>query len=400
MANGSTYGYSRQLKSGRWQAVHTVDGRQVNVTPGITYDTQTEADAALAAARTDRNRGQWQDPNRETPAFGAFAAAYIRSGGSRGYLGPRTKELYRSLLTDLADFAGVPIGDIRTRDIKQWRAARLEAYADRKAEPLVGGGQRRALGERRVEQALRFMKAVLQSAVDDEDEPLLQRNPAKLSKIKPVKRQHKPPLLSLDELERVIDAHPPHLRPVLWVTAASACRVSEVIALRRRDFDPATGRLAIERQTVVYTDDDDLDDQGKPKRKTETKNVKAEDERPPVYLVEHVAEMLRQLPATGQPDDLLFHNVRGQALTKNAIEQAWSKARGATAIHPLHTFHGLRGLHLTVYAGVPGVTIPDIKARAGHASWDAAKEYQSAQHHLSPAARRALVRALIRSEED
>ena len=90
-----SYGAVRRLPSGRWQSSYMgPDGRR-HLAPA-TFDTKGDADAWLAAQRTDISRGDWQRPTpaRQVPALAAYAASWL---GTRELTG-RTRTEYGKLL--------------------------------------------------------------------------------------------------------------------------------------------------------------------------------------------------------------------------------------------------------------------------------------------------------------
>jgi len=80
--------------SGRWRVRYRVDGRVVN---GGTYETKRDARAALAAAQTDLNRGQWSDPRLGARTFVEAFEALLDHRQSLGKVRPATVEGYRSI---------------------------------------------------------------------------------------------------------------------------------------------------------------------------------------------------------------------------------------------------------------------------------------------------------------
>ena len=121
---------------------------------------RTEAEQWLSVVESDLLRGTWIDPAAGRAGLGDYAEQWINE---RPGLAPKTRVLYGGLLrlhiTPKLD--GVSVGDLTPARVRTWR------------KELLDGGT----GAVTVAKACRLLKAVLNTAVDDE---LIRRNPCRI----------------------------------------------------------------------------------------------------------------------------------------------------------------------------------------------------------------------------
>lgn len=163
MANNSgrkrRFGATRQLPSGRWQ-IRYPDPVTKQLRPGErTFDTKGEAEIALSVIEADQVRGRWTDPDAGKVNFGEFADEWLRDRK----LADTTRERYAvSIRLYLKPtFGAGTVADITPSRVRSWRAK------------LLTGGS----GEPSVVKAYQILRAILNTAVDDE---LIQRNPCRI----------------------------------------------------------------------------------------------------------------------------------------------------------------------------------------------------------------------------
>ncbi len=117
-----SYGAVRPLPSGRFQASYIgPDGRRHPAED--TFDTKGDADAWLAAQRTDIARGEWRRPGPRRPAaanFGTYAATWLATRDLTG----RTRDEYRKLLERhlMPTFGELDLDEITPAMVRQWHA--------------------------------------------------------------------------------------------------------------------------------------------------------------------------------------------------------------------------------------------------------------------------------------
>ncbi|MFD8419826.1 hypothetical protein [Streptomyces sp. NPDC059466] len=152
------------------------------------------------------------DPGAGKIRFGEYATAWL---GDRK-LAARSRERHESVirLYLLPTFGEHLLSSITTGQVRAWRTA----YLTRTGEPTVV-------------KAYRIMRAVLNTAVDDE---LIRRNPCR---IKGADRYDVPerPVLSVAEVYAVADAMAPRYRLLVLMAAFTGLRFGEPASLRRRE---------------------------------------------------------------------------------------------------------------------------------------------------------------------
>src|ERR1039458_8898064 len=84
----NSFGSTRQLPSGRWQATYRFEGHEFAAP--TTYDTKRLADTFLAATRTDIERKTWTDPRLTKESFKVVAEEWLESNPDK-----RTSSLAR-----------------------------------------------------------------------------------------------------------------------------------------------------------------------------------------------------------------------------------------------------------------------------------------------------------------
>lgn len=150
----------------------------------MTFGTRTEARRWLSMVEADLVRGTWDDTKVEDEPLGHYADRWITE---RPGLSERSVELYEGLLRL---HIGPPLGAVGLRKItpgmvRAWR------------QGLLDGG----LGPSTVSKAYRLLRAVLNTAADDE---LIRRNPCRI-KGAGVEHPAERPVLTLAEVMRLAD---------------------------------------------------------------------------------------------------------------------------------------------------------------------------------------------------
>ena len=359
--NRSSFGSTRRLTSGRWQARYPdADGRPM--TAPRTFDTKADAEAHIAQVRADRSRGTYLDPRKGERALRDFASDWIENGGSRGTLAPRTRALYLDLLNRHIDppLGSKSLNAITPEVVRSWRTNLRKELIARAATKTKSGGKRVAKGEARTRQAYALLRSIMATA---EADGLIGKNPCQIKGAGIAKAPERP-LLSLAQFSALVEAHPEHMRPALHLAMGAHLRLGELIGLRRGDLDLKAATLTIERQVVA---------DGAEPTPTKTGTTRTVD-LPAVtvaLLTEYLATAGKALP--GAP---LFARPDGRAFTRSMVTQAWRKARASVGLVGVH-FHDLRHAGLTLSAQA-GATTAELMKRAGHTTSAAAMVYQHA----------------------
>ena len=151
-------GSVRVLRSGRVQVRYTGPDGMRRTAPQ-TFATRTLARRWLALTEADIVRGVWRNPGTGIEPLKNYAARWVAERD----LSERTRELYRGLL----DRQIVPfIGDL---DLLAITAARVRSWR----KDLISSG----VGASTVAKAYRLLRAILNTATDDE---VIVRNPCRI----------------------------------------------------------------------------------------------------------------------------------------------------------------------------------------------------------------------------
>lgn len=369
------FGSTRKLPSGRIQARYVCPTCEAMHPLRLTFDTLTDADAALSNVRSDIAREKYVCPVERKAAedaarkagqpFSDFAETWLaarrRTDGSP--LRERTRLLYRRILDRelLPAFGSMPVDQISRRQVRDW-------WQSLPADRRTGNAHAYAL-----------LRTILGSAVEAE---LLPANPATIKGAGQTKRQRSIEPATVPELDAIAAAMPDAYRMAVQLAGWCALRFGEVAELRRRDVSPDGTTLRV-RRAMTYRDGQTW--VGAPKSDAGRRDVTV-----PPHLHDALREHVQQHAQPGK-DGLLFPGVRtltgskctcghsgctGGHLMATTMQKWFDQARRA-AERPDLRFHDLRHTGLTLAAHA-GATLPDLMKRAGHSSVDAAQVYMHA----------------------
>jgi integrase len=293
-------------------------------------------------------RGVWLDPHRSGVTLQDYSQAWLAERTVRGRpLAVRTRETYRHSLDRwvLPTLGGLPLDRITPAAVRSWHA-QISA----------------ATGPTATRQAYAVLRAILATAVADD---ALARNPCRIAGAGQARSEERP-LLDLDQVERLADAMPVHLRGLVDLAFWGHLRLGELLALRLDDVSVDAGTVTVRRQ-IVETDAGPQE--GAPKAGSQ-RTVHL-----PPQGVDALAEHLR-LRGPALPTARLFVRQDGTALRAHHMHAAWTTARRAASLPGAH-LHDLRHAGLTM-AAQSGATLAEVMRRAGHSSSRAAMIYQHA----------------------
>ncbi|WP_428953059.1 tyrosine-type recombinase/integrase [Streptomyces sp. cg35] len=337
------FGSARQLKSGRWQVRYRDPGTGQLRSAEETYATKRDAEVALTHIEADITRGQWSDPDAGKVHFGPYATAWLKDRK----LAARSRERHESVirLHLLPTFGARSLASITTAQIRAWRTACL----DRTGEPTVV-------------KAYQIMRAILNTAVDDE---LIRRNPCR---IKGADQYDVPerPVLTVPEVYAVADAIAPRYRLLVLFAAFTTLRFGELASLRRRDVDTENAALTVRRaqaemQTGALFDKAPKSDAGV---------------RPVAFPIELLPDVRLHLDAYAGPgrDGHVFLGPQGGQLRRSNFRGDWIDARKKAGLTVDAHFHDLRHTGNTLAAS--GASLRELMTRMGHSTPRAALIYQ------------------------
>jgi integrase len=337
------FGRLRKLPSGRFQARYLgPDG--VDRPAPVTFATKRDADDWLAERQAEVRGGEWQDPEVGAVNFETYASQWVVERGLR----PTTAELYRRLLRlhILPTFGARDLDEITPPRVRSWRAERLEAT-----------------GETTVAKAYRLLKAILQTAVDDE---LIRRNPCR---IKGAGQESAPerPVATIDQVYALADAVGPRWRLMVFLGSFATLRPEELAELRRGDVDLDAGTIRITLASPELTTGRRVT--GDPKSAAGRRTLIL-----PAFL--H-AELRRHVEwfVEKEPDGLLFVGEKGAPFRRTSFGRKWGRARTKVGMSPGFRFYDLRHTGNTLAADT-GAKLKDLMVRMGQSSVRAALIYQ------------------------
>lgn len=333
------FGRVRKLPSGRYQARYRgPDG--IDRPAPRTFASKTDAERWLIRVEAEIIRDSWRNPNLGRVRLADYLNEWICQ---RPGLRPRTVDLYgwlsrRYLVPALGDRM---LCDLTPGIIRAWHAE------------LVAGG----VGRTMVAKAYRLLRAVLNTAVDDE---LIARNPCR---IKGAGAEHAPerPTATVAQVLRLADNVPARFRALVLLAAFTSLRYGELAALRRRDIDSDCTTVTV-RASLVERPGGVLV-LGPPKTAAGRRTVTV-----PAAMRADIRDHLDAYAAEDDPQALVFTGAKGAALRRGNFHRAvrWSEVTARVGLHGFH-FHDLRHTGNTL-ASQSGASLADLMARMGHSS--------------------------------
>ncbi len=180
----------------------------------ITFETTADADDWLAERQTEIRWGEWRDPEAGAVSFRAYADKWVEERE----LAPLTRDLYHYLLDKhLFAFAESDLDEITAPRVREWRADRL----------------RTANAKTMTAKAYRLLKAIMETAVDDE---LVTRNPCRIKGVGKEKAAERR-IATVAQVDALANAVGMRWRLMVYLGAYGPMRPEELAGLRRRDVD-------------------------------------------------------------------------------------------------------------------------------------------------------------------
>jgi hypothetical protein len=221
------FGYVRKLPPGRFQASFIGPPGARQTAPG-TFRTKTDADRWLAAVEADILRGAWLNEDLGREPFGNYARRWLRD---HPRIGPRYRETCeRNLRPHLVPLYDVPLRALTPAVVREWYSSALR-----------GSG-----GRISIQQAYRFLRAVMNTAVRD---GAIVKNPCQIAGAG-TDRAKERPVASPAEVAALVEAITPRYRAAVLLAAWCGLRRGEVLGLRRDDVDLVTGCVIVRRNRV------------------------------------------------------------------------------------------------------------------------------------------------------
>ncbi|WTO36044.1 site-specific integrase [Streptomyces achromogenes] len=337
------FGAIRRLPSGRYQARYPGPDGVMRPAPE-TFATIADADDWLAEKQTEIRRGEWRDPEAGAVSFRAYADKWV----AERELAPLTRDLYRYLLDKyLAAFADSDLDEITAPLVREWRAERLRVTG---AKTMTA-------------KAYRLLKAIMETAVDDE---LITRNPCRIKgagKEKAAERR----IATVAQVDALAEAVGMRWRLMVYLGAYGPMRPEELAGLRRRDIDLDNLRIKVRLAEPERMNGRRV--RGETKSEAGTRTVIL-----PAFLRRELRWHLESYAEPG-PDGLIFVGEKGAPFRRSTFGRKWRKARETVGMPEGFRFYDLRHTGHTLSTR-SGATLKDTMVRAGQSSEKAALIYQ------------------------
>jgi integrase len=310
----------------------------------VTFETKADADDWLAERQTEIRRGEWRDPEAGAVSFQAYADKWV----DERELAPLTRDLYRYLLDKhLFAFAESDLDEITAPRVREWRADRLRTS---NAKTMTA-------------KAYRLLKAIMETAVDDE---LITRNPCRIKgagKEKAAERR----IATVAQVDALAEAVGMRWRLMVYLGAYGPMRPEELAGLRRRDVDLDNLRVRVRLAEPERMNGRRV--QGDTKSEAGTRTVIL-----PAFLHRELRWHLESYAEPG-PDGLIFVGEKGAPFRRSTFGRKWRKARETVGMPEGFRFYDLRHTGHTLSTR-SGATLKDTMVRAGQSSEKAALIYQ------------------------
>ncbi|WP_078900530.1 site-specific integrase [Streptomyces sp. SBT349] len=354
------FGAVRQYPSGRWTASY-VDPAGLRRRSPETFATKTDADVWLSQVEADLTRGDWADPDAGAVNFEEYALRWVEERP----VAATTGELYHRLLRlhILPTFRQWDLDEVTPPRVRAWRAERLEATG----------------ADTTVAKAYRLLKAILQTAADDE---LIRRNPCRIKGAGKESADERP-VATVEQVDALADAMGPRWRLMVYFAAYASLRPEEQAELRRHDVllpeepepderrdretEPEPVLLLISRAAPELTTGHRVT--GETKSQAGKRTVVL-----PGFLYVDVRRHLDWF-ASKEPDGLLFVGERRAPFRRSTFGRKWRKARVKVGLPSNFRFYDLRHTGNTLVTQSGG-TLKDVMVRAGQSTEKAALIYQ------------------------
>ncbi|MGW0081892.1 tyrosine-type recombinase/integrase [Streptomyces sp. NPDC003393] len=337
------FGAIRRLSSGRYQARYPGPDGVMRPAP-FTFETTADADDWLAEKQTEIRRGEWRDPEAGAVSFRAYTDKWV----DERELAPLTRDLYRYLLDKhLLAFAESDLDEITAPRVREWRADRL----------------RNANARTMTAKAYRLLKAIMETAVDDE---LITRNPCRIKgagKERAAERR----IATVAQVDALADAVGMRWRLMVYLGAYGPMRPEELAGLRRRDVDLDNLRIRVRLAEPERMNGRRV--QGDTKTEAGTRTVIL-----PAFLRRELRWHLESYAEPG-PDGLIFVGEKGAPFRRSTFGRKWRRAREIVGMPEGFRFYDLRHTGHTLSTR-SGATLKDTMVRAGQSSEKAALIYQ------------------------
>ena len=350
------FGSIEKLPSGRLRVRwHDEDGQRR--TAGQTFATKADARRFLATVEADKLRGTYRAPRVVTDTLGDYGTRWIED---RPRLKASTRHQYEvDFRLHIEPTLGSTVLDqIEPDDIRRW----YSRLSDGLRASLAESGRN---GSATVARSYRLLRAILQTAVDDD---ILTRNPCRIPGAGDARSPERP-VLSAQEIGRLADEVPVSYRAFVLVAGFTGLRAGEIAALRLSDLDLRRGNavLRVNRRFYRVAGTLTIDT---PKSEAGARTLPL-----PAFVADELRAHLAEFRPDAGPSDLVFVTSGGRDVLdgySQVVRRALDRIGRTDA-----RAHDLRHSALTS-AAEHGATLATLMQMDGHSTPDAAQRYQHA----------------------
>jgi integrase len=350
------FGSIEKLPSGRLRVRwHDEDGQRR--TAGQTFATKADARRFLATVEADKLRGTYRAPRVVTDTLGDYGTRWIED---RPRLKASTRHQYEvDFRLHIEPTLGSKVLDqIEPDDIRRW----YSRLSDGLRASLAESGRN---GSATVARSYRLLRAILQTAVDDD---ILTRNPCRIPGAGDARSPERP-VLSAQEIGRLADEVPVSYRAFVLVAGFTGLRAGEIAALRLSDLDLRRGSAVLRVNRRFYRVAGTLT-VDTPKSEAGARTLPL-----PAFVADELRAHLAEFRPDAGPSDLVFVTSGGRDVLdgySQVVRRALDRIGRTDA-----RAHDLRHSALTS-AAEHGATLATLMQMAGHSTPDAAQRYQHA----------------------
>lgn len=354
-----TFGYIRELPSGRFQASYVGPGGARHKGP-LTFKQRSSAREFLKNQEALIQLNQWEKDSdfgptdQDTPFFGVYCERHISvQTTSRGdLLELSTQALYRNLLrTHLSPFAPLRLDDITESIVNDWWAKAIKS------------GKKTTLSK-----AYKLLASVMKRAVE---EKYLRDNPCRVKGAHSATTGKRVGVSTNEEISKFAKHLNPRYRVMVLLAANAGLRFGELTALRRCDVVPSIrdGRKALNivvSRAVGWAN-------GAPYVKTP--KSRASNRVVPVRadFTATIAEHLETL-AGKDAQALVFPSKSGTFLRHDVFTNSFRPALERSGLSKKFTPHGLRHSFGTELGRV-GANLAELKEALGDSTVSSVMRY-------------------------
>ncbi len=301
-----------------------------------TFMRKADAERFAREVEVDMDRGDWIDPRKSEISLHAWCETFLSSSLS---LAPTSLETYRR---DLELYVLPALGD---RRLSRLNAEEIEEW--------LGVELARGISPSSVHRHYRTLRRVLQAAVEKDR---LLANPC--AKVRPPKVPTRPmAILTWAQSVALAEAHPEHLKAMVYLALDSGMRWSELVGLRRCGVDLTRGKVRVTEQLLRLGNGQWV--RRPPKTSAGVRSI---------TISASTADLLaRHLADRPEGDDeLVFTTTAGTPLQHSSFQtHAWKRALAAAGVQC--RFHDLR--HTSVALAIAAGAHPKaIQIRMGHST--------------------------------